>query len=165
MGILDVLDLPDDLTTELDGKPDRHLAVVACMDARMDVYRILDLEVGEANVIRNAGGVITDDVIRSLTVSQWELETSIIVLVHHTKCGMLRFPEAEFRERLAEHAGARPEWSADGFDDVERDVRESIRRIELNPFLKHKHCVLGYVYDVDTGERRFVARSKVLEAA
>ena len=165
MGILNALRLPDDLTTELDGKPDRHLAVVACMDARMDVYRILGLEVGDANVIRNAGGVITDDVIRSLTVSQWELETSVIVLIHHTKCGMLGFKEPEFRARLAEHAGARPEWSADGFDDVERDVRESIRRIELNPFLKHKHRVLGYVYDVDTRELRFVARSQELQAA
>ncbi|MGW5051779.1 beta-class carbonic anhydrase [Actinokineospora sp. NPDC004072] len=149
---------PADLA-EHGGVPDRHLAVVACMDARMDIYRILGLEAGDAHVIRNAGGVVTADVIRSLVISQRVLETRYIVLVHHTRCGMLHFPEARFRADLAQEVRMRPEWSADGFDDVDADVRESIRRIEVNPFLPHKEHVLGYVYDVDTEQLRLVARS------
>ncbi|WP_394618082.1 beta-class carbonic anhydrase [Lentzea sp. JNUCC 0626] len=135
-------------------EPDQKLAVVACMDARMDVYEILCLKTGDAHVIRNAGGVITDDVIRSLAVSQHKLGTRHIMLLHHTKCGMAGFDEEKFRDDLTATAGFSPEWSADGFDDVDLDVLQSVARIRANPFVPFKGWIGGYVYDVDTEEVR-----------
>ncbi|MGH3862379.1 beta-class carbonic anhydrase [Actinokineospora sp.] len=160
MTIMETLVSYGALSAERSGEPDRRLAVIACMDARMDIYRILDLDVGDAHVIRNAGGVVTDDVIRSLVISQLYLETCYIVLVHHTKCGMYKFDEAAMRLDLERSAGFRPEWSTDGFDDVEEDVRQSIARIEANPFVPHKADIFGFVFDVDTRGLKFIARSR-----
>src|SRR6058998_2067884 len=115
--------------------PSKHVAVVACMDARLDVYRILGLGDGEAHVIRNAGGVITDDEIRSLAISQRLLGTEEVMLIHHTDCGMLTFDDDEFRRTVQEQTGIKPEWAAETFADVEEDVRQSIRRIEASPFI------------------------------
>jgi carbonic anhydrase len=139
----------------MSAEPGRKLAVVACMDTRLNPYEVLGLSAGDAHIIRNAGGVVTDDVIRSLTISQRVLGTEEIVLVHHTKCGMLGFDEEGFRARLQDDVGQRPPWSAEGFPDLEADVRQSIERIRSSPFLAHK-AVRGYVWDVDTGELREV---------
>lgn len=141
---------------DLEVAPSRNLAVVACMDARMDVLRILGLQNGEGHIIRNAGGVITDDVIRSLCISQRALGTREIVLVHHTDCGMSKVDEAAFRSELAEELGVKPPWSLEGFADVDQDVRQSIRRLQLTPFLLHKDHVRGFVYEVETGRLREV---------
>ena len=135
--------------------PSKQVAVVACMDARLDVYRILGLGAGEAHVIRNAGGVITDDEIRSLAISQRLLGTREIILIHHTDCGMLTFTDDEFRSRLQEETGIRPEWAVEAFSDLDQDVRQSIRRIEASPFIPRKN-VRGFVYDVATGALREV---------
>ena len=137
--------------------PAEHLAVVACMDARLDVYRILGLTAGKAHVIRNAGGVITDDVIRSLTISQRLLGTSEIILIHHTDCGMLTFSDDEFRAAVAEDTGIRPPWAPEAFTDLDEDVRQSLRRIQANPFVPHKGSVRGFVFDVASGELHEVA--------
>ena len=137
--------------------PAKHLAVVACMDARLDVYRILGLAEGEAHVIRNAGGVVTDDQIRSLAISQRLLGTREIVLIHHTDCGMLTFTDPQFRDQIEADTGVRPTWSAEAFDDLEADVRRSARRITSSPFLPHTDSVRGFVFDVATGRLNEVA--------
>src|SRR5881398_1319933 len=142
---------------ELPLPPAKKLAVVACMDARIVVSRILGLEEGDAHVIRNAGGVITDDEIRSLAISQHLLGTEEIVLVHHTDCGMLTFTDDQFAQQLEEETGVRPSWSAESFGDVEQNVRESIARIKSSPFIPHKDKVRGFVYEVETGRLREVA--------
>jgi len=136
--------------------PSKKVAVVACMDARLDPARALGLEEGDAHVIRNAGGVITDDEIRSLAISQTLLGTEEIILLHHTDCGMLTFTDDQLLDQLEESTGERPEWSPRTFDDLDHDVRDSIRRIEESPFVPHKN-VRGFVYDVETGKLREVA--------
>jgi len=137
--------------------PAKHIAVVACMDARLDVYRILGLAEGEAHVIRNAGGVVTDDQIRSLAISQRLLGTREIVLIPHTDCGMLTFTDPQFRDQVEADTGLRPTWSAEAFDDLETDVRRSARRITRSPFLPHTDQVRGFVFDVATGRLTEVA--------
>jgi carbonic anhydrase len=132
--------------------PARHVAVVACMDARLNVYAILGLNEGEAHVIRNAGGVITDDQIRSLAISQRLLGTREIILIHHTDCGMLTFTDDQFKRSIQDETGIKPPWSAEAFPDLEEDVRQSIARIKANPFIPHKDAVRGFVFDVATGK-------------
>jgi carbonic anhydrase len=131
--------------------PSRHVAVVACMDARLDVYALLGLRPGEAHVIRNAGGAVTDDVIRSLAISQRLLGTTAIVLVHHTECGMLTFTDDEFRQSIERETGIRPSWAAEAFADPAGDVRQSIARVKASPFLPHSDDVRGFVFDVSSG--------------
>lgn len=131
--------------------PSRNLAVVACMDARLNVYAILGLKDGEAHVIRNAGGVITDDEIRSLTISQRLLGTNEIILIHHTDCGMLTFTDDDFKASIQLDTGIKPEWAAEAFPDLEQDVRQSANRIKASPFIPHK-TVRGFVFDVATGK-------------
>jgi carbonic anhydrase len=126
-------------------------AVVACMDARLNVYGILGLEEGQAHVIRNAGGVITDDEIRSLTISQRLLGTREIILIHHTDCGMQTFTDDQFKASIAEDTGIKPGWAAEAFSDLESDVRQSIARIKASPFIPHTDQVRGFVFDVATG--------------
>ena len=137
--------------------PAKKLAVVACMDARIVPSRILGLEEGDAHVIRNAGGVITDDEIRSLAISQRLLGTEEIILMHHTDCGMVTFTDEEFRKAIEDDCGVKPTWSAETFDDVEADVRQSIARIEASPFIPRKDKVRGFVYEVETGKLREVS--------
>ncbi len=132
--------------------PSRQVAVVACMDARLDVYRILGLELGEAHVIRNAGGVITDDAIRSLVISQRLLGTQEIILIHHTDCGMLTFRDDEVKAAITEDVGVRPPFALEAFPDAQQDVRQSLRRVRSNPFLPHSEGVRGFVFDVKTGK-------------
>jgi len=136
--------------------PAMKLAVLACMDARLDPARALGLEEGDAHVIRNAGGVVTDDEIRSLAISQHLLGTEEIVLIHHTDCGMLTFSDQEFAEKLEEATGERPACQANPFHNADEDVRESIRRIEDSPFIPKKSSVRGFVYDMQTGKLREV---------
>lgn len=138
-------------------RPRRGLAVVACMDSRMDIFALLGLEVGDAHVIRNAGGIVTDDVIRSLCLSQRLLGTRQIVLVHHTDCGLEGVDDEEFSATLEDAVGAKPAWEAGGFTDAFEDVRASIRRIAGSPFIPHRDAVAGFVYDVDTGRLEPVA--------
>ena len=140
----------------LQGAPSRRVAVVACMDARIDPARVLGLEVGEAHVIRNAGGVVTDDVVRSLCLSQRSLGTREIVLVHHTRCGLEGLDEAGFRTTLRDELGVEPQWSLESFDDPYDDVRESIRRLQTSPFIAHKNFIHGFVYDVADGRLHLV---------
>ncbi|MCW2908319.1 MAG: carbonic anhydrase [Actinomycetia bacterium] len=137
--------------------PSKHLAVVACMDARLNVYAILGLNDGEAHVIRNAGGVVTDDEIRSLTISQRLLGTQEIILIHHTECGMLTFTDDDFKASIQKDTGIKPEWAAEAFPDLDEDVRQSIARIKASPFIPHKESVRGFVFDVATGKLREVA--------
>jgi len=132
--------------------PAKGVAVLACMDARLDVYRLLGLHEGEAHVIRNAGGVATDDVIRSLTISQRLLGTTEIVLVHHTDCGMLTFTDDTFKADIQSETGIKPHWSAEAFSDLEADVRQSIARIKASPFVPNRDSVRGFVFDVATGK-------------
>ena len=132
--------------------PSKHVAVVACMDARLDVYRILGLAEGEAHVIRNAGGVITDDEIRSLAISQRLLGTKEIILIHHTDCGMLTFTDDEFKRTIQEETGVKPAWSAEAFPDLDEDVRQSLRRIEQSPFVTKHESLRGFIFDVATGK-------------
>jgi carbonic anhydrase len=140
--------------------PAKKVAVVACMDARLLPTRILGLEEGDAHVIRNAGGVVTDDEIRSLAISQRLLGTEEIVLIHHTDCGMLTFTDDEFKRSVQEDTGIKPEWAVEAFSDLDEDVRQSIARIEASPFIPRKDSVRGFVFDVHTGELREVdARS------
>ena len=130
--------------------PSAHLAVVACMDARLNVYAILGLAEGQSHVIRNAGGVITDDAIRSLAISQRLLGTTEIILIHHTDCGMVTFTDDQFTASIKEDTGIRPPWAAEAFPDVDDDVRQSIARIKASPFIPHTN-VRGFVFDVATG--------------
>ncbi|SNR98778.1 carbonic anhydrase [Geodermatophilus pulveris] len=139
----------------LPAPPARAVAVVACMDARMDVFRILGLQPGDAHVIRNAGGVVTQDTLRSVTVSQHVLGTREVVLVHHTRCGMEGADEAALLDRVEQATGARPDWPVQAFADVEEDVRESVRQLRACPYLLSRD-VRGTVYDVDTGLLREV---------
>src|SRR5918999_6216822 len=137
--------------------PAKKLAVVACMDARLDVHKILGLQEGDAHVIRNAGGVITDDEIRSLTISQRLLGTREIVLIHHTDCGMLTFTDDDLKQQIQEEAGVKPHFPMESFSDLEEDVRQSIARIQASPFVPHKDGVRGFIYEVETGRLREVA--------
>jgi carbonic anhydrase len=132
--------------------PSKHVAVVACMDARLDVYRILGLNEGEAHVIRNAGGVVTDDVIRSLAISQRLLGTQEIILIHHSDCGMLTFTDDDFKRSIQDEIGVKPPWAPEAFPDLEADVRQSLRRIENSPFVTKHVSVRGFVFDVATGK-------------
>jgi carbonic anhydrase len=131
--------------------PAKKLAVLACMDARLNPYGVLGLEEGDAHVIRNAGGVVDDDAIRSLAISQNLLGTEEIILVHHTDCGMLTFTDEEFARKLEDETGQRPEWTAHAFDDLEGDVRAGIEKIRRSPFIPRTDSVRGFVYDVNTG--------------
>jgi carbonic anhydrase len=137
--------------------PARRTAIVACMDARLNVYGALGLQEGDAHVIRNAGGVVTDDEIRSLTISQRLLGTEEIILIHHTDCGMLTFTDDEFKRSIHDEVGIKPEWAAEAFADVDADVRQSIARIKASPFVPHKDQIRGFVYDVATGALREVS--------
>jgi carbonic anhydrase len=132
--------------------PSRQVAVVACMDARLNVYAALGLAEGESHVIRNAGGVVTDDVIRSLAISQRLLGTTEIILIHHTDCGMLTFTDDAFKQSIQEDTGLRPTWAAESFPDVFADVQQSLARIQASPFIGVKDRVRGFVFDVATGE-------------
>ena len=137
--------------------PARKTAVIACMDARLDVHAILGLGIGDAHIIRNAGGVVTDDAIRSLAISQRLLGTEEIVLIHHTDCGMLTFSDDEFREQIQADTGIKPPWSPESFTDLDADVRSSIGRIRTSPYVPSKDSVRGFVYDVHTGKLREVS--------
>lgn len=132
--------------------PAKHVAVLACMDARLNVYGALGLREGDAHVIRNAGGVVTEDEIRSLAISQRLLGTQEIILIHHTDCGMLTFTDADFRESIQQDVGIKPAWSSEAFDDLAEDVRQSIARIKNSPFIPKKDAVRGFVFDVATGK-------------
>ncbi len=132
--------------------PASHVAVVACMDARLNVYGILGLGEGEAHVIRNAGGAVTDDVIRSLAISQRLLGTQEIILIHHTGCGMLTFTDDQFRRAIQEDTGIRPAWAAEAFSNLDEDVRQSVARIKASPFIPRTDAVRGFVFDVATGK-------------
>jgi carbonic anhydrase len=136
--------------------PGKHVAVVACMDARLNVYGMLGLEEGDAHVIRNAGGVITDDEIRSLMISQRLLGTREIILIHHTDCGMLTFTDDEVKGQIQQEVGIKPEFALEAFTDLEEDVRQSIRRLEASPFIPHKDNVRGFIYEVESGRLREV---------
>jgi carbonic anhydrase len=136
--------------------PARRIAIVACMDARLNPYGLLGLHEGDAHVIRNAGGVITDDEIRSLAISQRLLGTEEIMLIHHTDCGMLTFGDDDVRRQVQQDTGIKPEWPAESFDDLEGDVRQSIARIKASPFIPKKDQVRGFVYEVATGALREV---------
>ena len=138
--------------------PSKHVAVVACMDARLDVYRVLGIAEGEAHVIRNAGGVITDDEIRSLAISQRLLGTKEIILIHHTDCGMLTFTDDEFKRAIQEETGIKPAWGAESFSDIAEDVRQSLRRIEASPFVTKHESLRGFIFDVATGKLTEVTR-------
>jgi carbonic anhydrase len=131
--------------------PARRVAVLACMDARLNPYGLLGLQEGDAHVIRNAGGVVTDDEIRSLSISQRLLGTEEIILIHHTDCGMLTFVDDDFRREIQRDTGVKPEWAAEAFDNLEDDVRQSIARIKASPFIPRKDQIRGFVYDVRTG--------------
>ena len=132
--------------------PAKRVAVLACMDARLNPYGLLGLSEGDAHVIRNAGGVVTDDEIRSLAISQRLLGTEEIILIHHTDCGMLTFTDDDFRRQIQADTGIKPEWAAEAFDDPEEDVRQSIARIKASPFIPRKDSVRGFVFDVATGK-------------
>ena len=141
---------------ELPLPPAKRVAIVACMDARLDPFGLLGLHEGDAHVIRNAGGVITDDEIRSLAISQRLLGTEEIMLIHHTDCGMLTFRDDDFRRQVEQETGIKPEWAAESFDDLDGDVRQSIARIKASPFIPKKDEVRGFVYDVGSGALREV---------
>ena len=147
-----------DLRTDehLDVRPSRRIAIVTCMDSRLDVFAALGLGHGEAHVLRNAGGVITDDVIRSLAVSQRRLGTREVMLIHHTDCGMQKLSDDGFRAELCEATGVAPAFAIESFDDVDDDVRQSILRVRRSSFLAHRDAVRGFVYDVDTHRLREV---------
>jgi len=132
--------------------PAKGVAVVACMDARLNVYAILGLKEGEAHVIRNAGGVVTDDEIRSLAISQRLLGTREIILIHHSDCGMLTFTDDGFKRAIQDDTGIKPTWAAEAFDDLDEDVRQSKARIAASPFIPHKDAIRGFIFDVATGK-------------
>lgn len=140
----------------LDVEPQRHLAIVTCMDSRLDVFAALGLGPGEAHVLRNAGGIITDDVIRSLAISQRRLGTREVMLIHHNDCGMQKITDDGFRMELQETTGVAPSFAIESFQDVDADVRQSILRVRRSPFLPHRDVVRGFVYDVDSHQLREV---------
>ena len=131
--------------------PALHMAVVACMDARLDTHKLLGLEEGDAHVIRNAGGVVSDDVLRSLVISQRLLGTREIVLIHHTDCGMLTFRDDDVKDAILADTGLRPSFALEAFGDLDEDVRQSMARIQANPFVPVKDQIRGFVYDCATG--------------
>ncbi len=141
---------------ELPMPPGKQTAVLACMDARLNVYGILGLQEGEAHVIRNAGGVATDDAIRSLVISQRLLGTREIILIHHTDCGMLTFTDDTVKRQIQDEVGIKPEFALEAFPELDEDVRQSIARIKSNPFIPHTDQVRGFVYEVETGKLREV---------
>ncbi len=138
----------------VDLRPSRRLAIVTCMDSRLDVFAALGLRDGEAHVLRNAGGVITDDVIRSLAVSQRRLGTRAVMLIHHTDCGMAKLTDDGFRQELQQATGVAPAFAIESFSDVDADVRQSLLRVRRSPFVRHSDAVRGFVYDVDTHRLR-----------
>jgi carbonic anhydrase len=142
---------------ELPLPPAKRIAVLACMDARLNPHALLGLEEGDAHVIRNAGGVVTDDEIRSLAISQRLLATEEIMLIHHTDCGMLTFDDDDFRRGVQDETGIKPAWPAEAFQDLDEDVRQSIARIKASPFIPRKDKIRGFVYEVETGRLREVA--------
>jgi carbonic anhydrase len=137
--------------------PGKKVAIVACMDARLNPAGALGLQEGDAHVIRNAGGVVTDDAIRSLAISQRLLGTEEIILIHHTDCGMLTFTDDDFKRSIEQDTGIKPEWAAESFGDLDGDVRQSIARIKASPFVPRKDAIRGFVYEVETGRLREVA--------
>jgi carbonic anhydrase len=137
--------------------PAKHIAIVACMDARLNVYGLLGLSEGDAHVIRNAGGIVTQDELRSLAISQRLLGTTEIVLIHHTDCGMLTFTDDEFRQGIEKETGIKPTWAAEAFSDVDEDVKQNIGRIKAEAAIPHKESVRGFIYDVATGGLREVS--------
>jgi carbonic anhydrase len=143
-------------TRHLDVEPQLRLAIVACMDSRLDVFAALGLQPGEAHVLRNAGGVVSDDVIRSLAISQRRLGTREVMLIHHTDCGMQKVTDDGFRTELMETAGVAPAFAIESFTDLDADVRQSILRVRRSPFLPHRDRVRGFVYDVDDHRLREV---------
>ena len=146
----------DGFDPDVPGAPSLHLAVVACMDCRLDVLAMLGLRNGEAHVIRNAGGVVTDDVVRSLCLSQRYLGTREVVLIHHTRCGLQPKKDEQVMAELEADVGVKPPWPIESFDDPVQDVRQSMRRLHLSPFIAHKDHIRGFVYDVDDGRLREV---------
>ena len=136
--------------------PGRKVAIVACMDARLNPQGLLGLEEGDAHVIRNAGGIVTEDAIRSLAISQRLLGTEEIVLIHHTDCGMLTCTDDDFRRGIADETGIKPGWAAESFGDLDEDLRQSVARISASPFIPKKDSVRGFVYEVETGRLREV---------
>jgi carbonic anhydrase len=136
--------------------PARKIAIIACMDARVSPYALLGLNEGDAHVIRNAGGVVTDDEIRSLAISQRLLGTEEIMLIHHTDCGMLTFSDDDFKHQIEQDTGIKPQWAVEAFSDLDQDVRQSLGRIKASPFIPHKEHVRGFVYEVETGKLREV---------
>jgi carbonic anhydrase len=144
--------------------PGRQVAVVACMDARLNPYGLLGLREGDAHVIRNAGGVVTDDVIRSLTISQRLLGTREIILIHHTDCGMLTFKDDAVKAQIEAEIGLRPPFALEAFSDLDQDVKQSIARIQASPFVPHKESVRGFVYDVQSGKLREVSARATVPA-
>ena len=136
--------------------PAKQIAIVTCMDARLSPYVMLGLSEGDAHVIRNAGGVITDDEIRSLMISQRLLGTREVMLIHHTNCGMLTFSDEEVKDQIQEEIGIKPPFALESFTDLEENVRQSIKRIEASPFIPHKDSVRGFIYEVETGHLREV---------
>ena len=137
--------------SNLPPQPSLHVAIVTCMDCRIDLFETLGLKAGEAHIIRNAGGAVTDDVIRSLAVSQRKLGTHEVMLMHHTRCGMATFTEPEFKDELEAETGVRPAWSVETFEDLKRSVRQSIQRVRQSPFLGLTTSVRGFIKDIDTG--------------
>jgi carbonic anhydrase len=142
---------------DLPSPPARKVAVIACMDARLDPAQLLGLQVGDAHVIRNAGGVVTDDTIRSLAISQRLLGTTEVVLIQHTGCGMLTFTDDEFKRQVQDDTGISPHWAVEAFSDLDESIRQSIARIQASPFLPHRESVRGFVYEVETGALREAA--------
>lgn len=136
--------------------PAKKIAVVACMDARLNLYGILGLQEGDAHIIRNAGGVVTDDEIRSLAISQHLLGTEEVILIHHTDCGMLTFTDDGFKRQLQDETGIKPTWAAEAFPDLDEDVRQSVARVKASPFVPRKDIIRGFVYEVETGRLREV---------
>jgi carbonic anhydrase len=136
----------------LQARPARQVAVVACMDSRMNVFALLGLRDGEAHVLRNAGGAVTDDMVRSLTISQRLLGTREIMLIHHTDCGMQKTTEDGFKSAIEAETGIRPPWAVESFSDAAQDVRQSIGRLKASPFIEHKDAIRGFIFDVETGK-------------
>ena len=141
---------------DLAAPPAKKVAVVTCMDARLHTAKLLGLEEGDAHVIRNAGGVVTDDAIRSLAISQRLLGTEEVLVIHHTGCGMLTFSDDDFKRQIQDDTGIKPAWAAEAFPDLDEDVRQSIARIKASPFIPNQDSVRGFVYEVETGKLREV---------
>jgi carbonic anhydrase len=136
---------------ELATQPAKQIAIVTCMDSRIDAFAALGLDLGDAHVIRNAGGVVTDDTIRSLTLSQRALGTRHVILIHHTRCGLLGVDEEEFRQQMQDETGMKPPWSLEAFTDLEADLKSSVTRVRTSPYLPHRDSVYGLILDVDSG--------------